>query len=135
MKAASKLFAFIILAVFCSVISPQTAAAKPHILFHTEHVYLHHAGEVEVVGYFDNDGDEPAYAQWLEFDLALIADNGQQMWADSGIRHYPDDTVYVPEGSYVAYTFYIQNPDIPEYHGHYRWKTTNNRTHWSKAAG
>ena len=49
------------------------------------------------------------------------------------IRHYVDD-IYVPADQYVAYTFYVQNQGIPEYHGkyNYRWHTS---THWEKAAG
>ena len=71
--------------------------------------------------------------KWTDIDLTLIADNGQQMWADKGIRHYVND-VYVPANQYVAYTCYIQNPDIPEYHGKYRHRWHSN-THWEKAAG
>ncbi len=129
----SRLFAFFVFALFCAVVFPTTAMAKPVIKFNIEHVYLHKAGEVEIVGYFENSGDQSAYVKWTELDLTLIADNGQQMWSDSGIRHYVND-IYVPKGKYIAYTFYVQNPDIPEYHGKLRYRYHTN-THWEKAAG
>ena len=130
---AAKLLAFLVLAVLCTAILPSAAQARPVIKFTIEHVYIHQAGEVEVVGYFENSGDQGAYVRWTDIDLKLIADNGQLMWADTGIRHYVND-IYVPANEYVAYTCYIQNPDIPEYHGKYRhrWHTS---THWEKAAG
>lgn len=129
----SKVFAFFAFALLCTVIFPSSAMARPVIKFTIEHVYLHDAGEAEIVGYFENGGDEGAYVKWTDLDLTLIADNGQEMWSDSGIRHYVDD-IYVPADQYVAYTFYVQNQGIPEYHGkyNYRWHTS---THWEKAAG
>lgn len=129
----SKLFAFLVLALLCTAVLPSAAQAKPSIKFSIEHVYMHHAGEVEIVGYFENTGDQGAYAKWVDLNLTLIADNGQQMWSDTGIRHYVDD-IYVPANQYVAYTYYVQNPDIPEYHGKYRHRWHTN-THWEKAAG
>ena len=54
--------------------------ARRVIKFTIEHVYLHDAGEAEIVGYFENDGDEGAYVKWTDLDLTLIADNGQEMW-------------------------------------------------------
>ena len=130
---AAKLFVFLVLAVLCTAVWPSTAQARPVIKFTIEYVYIHQAGEVEVVGYFENSGDQGAYVKWTDIDLKLIADNGQLMWADTGIRHYVND-IYVPANEYVAYTCYIQNPDIPEYHGKYRhrWHT---KTHCEKAAG
>lgn len=112
---------------------PQEAAAKPYIKFSVEKVHLHHAGEVEVVGYLVNSGDQGAYVKWTDLDITLIADNGQEMWSDYGIRHYVND-VYVPAGEYKAYTCYVQNPNIPSYHGKYRFRCHTN-THWEKNAG
>lgn len=130
---ASKFFAFFVFALLCTTVFPASALARPVIKFQLEHVYLHEAGEAEVVGYFENSGDQGAYVKWTELELTLLADNGQQMWSDSGIRHYVDD-IYVSPGEYIAYTFYVQNPDIPEYHGEYRYRYRS-RTHWEKAAG
>lgn len=130
---ASKFFAFFVFALLCAAAFPTAALAKPTIKFNIEHVYLHEAGEAEIVGYFENSGDQGAYVKWTELELTLLADNGQQMWSDSGIRHYVDD-IYVSPGEYIAYTFYVQNPDIPEYHGEYRYRYRS-RTHWEKAAG
>ena len=130
---AWKVVALFVFALLCTVAFSTTAMAKAHIKFSVEHVHMHQAGEVEVVGYFENDGDKGAYVKWMDLDLTLIADNGQQMWADKGIRHYVDD-IYVPAGQYVAYTYYIQNPDIPEYHGKHRSRW-HSRTHYEKAAG
>ncbi len=130
---ASKLFAFFVFALLCAAAFPTAALARPVIKFSVEHVHLHEAGEAEIVGYFENSGDQGAYVKWTELDLTLTADNGQEMWSDAGIRHYVDD-FYVPAGEYIAYTYYVQNPDIPEYHGKYRWRTHTN-THWEKAAG
>ena len=129
----SKLFACLVFTLLYTAILPSAAQARPVIKFTIEHVYIHQAGEVEVVGYFENHGDQGAYVKWTDIDLKLIADNGQLMWADAGIRHYVDD-VYVPANEYVAYTCYIQHPDIPEYHGKYRHRWHTN-THWEKAAG
>lgn len=131
---ASKFFAFFVFAVLCAAVFPTSALAKPLIKMRIEHVYLHEAGEAEIVGYFVNEGDQGAFVKWTELDLTITADNGQQMWSDSGIRHYLDEDIYVGPDEYVAYTFYVQNPDIPEYHGHFRWQTHTN-THWEKAAG
>ena len=131
---ASKFFAFFVFALLCTATFPTAALAKPHIKFQIEHVYLHEAGEAEIVGYFVNNGDQGAYAKWTELSLTLIADNGQQMWSDAGILHYPDTDIYVGPDEYIAYTFYVQNPDIPEYHGKYRWRY-HTSTHWEKAAG
>lgn len=130
---ASRFFAFFIFALLCAAIFPTAALAKPTIKFYVEHVYLHQEGEAEIVGYFENEGDQGAYVKWTELDLTLLADNGQQMWADSGILHEVDD-IYVGPGDYIAYTFYVQNPDIPEYHGKYRYRYQTS-THWEKAAG
>ena len=128
-----RLLAVITLALVWAAVLPQEAAARPQIKFGIEHVYLHTAGEAEIVGYFVNEGDDGAYVKWTDLDLTLIADNGQEMWSDYGIRHYVDD-IYVPEGEYVAYTYYVQNPDIPEYHGKYHYRT-HTSTHWETAAG
>lgn len=130
----SKVLAFFAIAVLLTAFNPQNAGAAAHILWHTEHIYLDSPGEATVVGYFENDGDGAGTVSWMEFDLTFTADNGQQMWADTGIRHYPDGIEVWP-GNYVEYTFYINNPNIPEYHGKYRWRTTNNRTHWQNAVG
>ena len=130
---ASKLFACLVFTLLCTAILPSAVQARPVIKFQIEHVYMHHAGEVEVVGYFRNSGDQGAYVKWMDIDLTLIASNGQQMWSDTGIRHYVKD-VYVPAHKYVAYTCYIQNPGIPEYHGKYRHRW-HSKTHWEKAAG
>ncbi|MBQ4421909.1 MAG: hypothetical protein II880_02360 [Schwartzia sp.] len=129
----SRLLAFFAFAVLCTVLFPQPAAAKPKVRFTIEHVYLHEAGEAEIVGYFENSGDEAATVEWVDLDLTLLADNGQQMWSDAGIRHYPDGIEVLP-GDYVAYTYYVQNPDIPEYHGKYRWRFHSN-THWVRGVG
>ena len=115
----SKLFAFSLFAVFCAVVFPQTAAAKPIIRFNIESVNLREAGEAEIVGYFYNEGDQ--------------ADNGQHMWADAGIRHDTDGIEILPGGT-VDYVFYIQNPDIPEYHGGYRWRYYV-KNHWELGVG
>ena len=131
--SVSRLLAFFAFAVLCAAVFPLSASAKPHILFHVEHVYLNDPGEATVVGYFENDGDRTAYVKWTELDLTITADNGQQMWADTGIHHELD--LEVPAGDFVDYTFYIQNPDIPEYHGRYHWRTSNCRTHWNVNAG
>ncbi len=132
-SSASKLFAFFAFVALCLAAFPSPALARPVIKFNTEHVYLHNAGEAEIVGYFQNEGDRGAYVKWLKYDLTLIADNGQEMWSDTEIFHEVDD-IYVAPGEYIAYTFYIQNPDIPEYHGKYRWRYHSN-THWETAAG
>ena len=132
-KSVFRFFAFAVFAMLCTMLLPQAAEAKPHILYHVEHVYLNDPGEATIVGYFQNDGDRKAYVKWTEFDLTLTADNGQQMWADTGIRH--DLDLEVPAGESVEYTFFIQNPDIPEYHGRFRWRTRNCRTHWDVNAG
>ncbi len=88
----SKLFAFLVLALLCTAVLPSAAQAKPVIKFQIEHVYMHHAGEVEIVGYFENSGDQGAYVKWMDIDLTLIASNGQQMWSDTGILHIMADT-------------------------------------------
>lgn len=128
-----RLLAVLVLTLVWAAALPQEATAKPTIKFSIEHVYLHQAGEVEIVGYFENSGDQGAYVKWTDLDLTLIADNGQEMWSDSGIRNYVGD-IYVSPGEYVAYTYYVQNPDIPEYHGKYRYRY-HTTTHWEKAAG
>lgn len=129
----SKLFAFSLFAVLCAVVFPQTAAARPIIRFNIESVNLLEAGEAEIVGHFYNEGDQAATVQWLELELTLIADNGQQMWADAGIRHDTDGIEILPGGT-VDYVFYIQNPDIPEYHGGYRWRYYV-KNHWELGVG
>lgn len=128
-----RLLAVMALALVWAIALPQGAEAKPQIKFTIEHVYLHTAGEAEIVGYFENSGDQGAYVKWTDLDLTLTADNGQEMWSDYGIRHYVED-IYVPAGEYIAYTYYVQHPDIPEYHGKYRYRYHTN-THWEKAAG
>lgn len=130
---AAKFFTLFFFALLVMAATPPSAHAKPVIKFTIEHVYLHEAGEAEIVGYFENVGDQAAYVKWTDIDLALFSDNGQEIWSDYGIRHYVDD-VYVPAQGYVAYTCYIQNQDLPEYHGKHRsrWHTV---THWGKSAG
>ena len=133
MKTASKFFLFFALTALCTVIFPLAAAAKPIIRFHIQHVYLYQ-GRAEVVGFFENTGDEMAYAKRYEFDLILTADNGRQLWANYGTQHYVN-SIKVPAGRRISYTFNVRNPHIPEYHGKYRWRTENVHTYWSKAAG
>lgn len=130
---AAKFFTLLFLTLVITAVMPTSAQARPTIKFSVEHVYLHEAGEAEIVGYFENVGDQAAYVKWTDIDIAVKADNGQEIWSDYGIRHYVDD-VYVPADGYVAYTCYIQNRDIPEYHGKIssRWHTS---THWEKNAG
>ena len=57
----SKLFACLVLTLLCTAILPSAAQARPVIKFQIEHVYIHHAGEVEIVGYFENSGNQGAY--------------------------------------------------------------------------
>ena len=52
----SRLFACLVLTLLCTAILPSAAQARPVIKFQIEHVYMRHAGEVEVVGYFRNSG-------------------------------------------------------------------------------
>lgn len=129
----SKLFALLFFALLTAAVLPPSAQARPVLSFNIEHVYMREAGELELVGFFTNTGDQAAYVKWTDIDIAVKADNGQEIWSDYGIRHYVDD-VYVPADGYVAYTCYIQNRDIPEYHGKIssRWHTS---THWEKNAG
>jgi|GEM_PF-644115 len=111
--------------------TPSSAEAKPNIRYHVEHVYLNSPGVATIEGYFANDGDIDGYAKLVELDLALTADNGQQMWAYSGIRH--DVNIEVPANKYVNYTYYVQHKNIPEYHKRFKWKANTN-THWSTSA-
>lgn len=133
MKTASKYFWLFVLTAFCTVIFPLTAAARPIIRFHTQHIYLYQ-GRVELVGYFENTGDEMAYAKWHEFDLIITDDNGKQLWANYGTRHYVN-SIRVPAGRRISYTINVRNSHIPGYKGHFRWRTQNANTHWSKIAG
>lgn len=132
-STASKFFAFFVFALLCAAVFPTAALAKPAIKFTIENVYLNTPGEATLEGYLVNEGDRAAYVKWTTIDLTLTADNGQEMWSDSGIRHEVED-VYVAPGDWVEYTVYIQHPDIPEYHKHFRWRSYTN-THWEVAAG
>ena len=132
-SSVSKMFAFFVFSLLCAAAFPQAALARPVIKFHVQHVYLETPGEATLVGYIENSGDEGAHVKWTDIDLTLIADNGQQMWSDTGIRHEIDD-YYIAPGESMEYTVYIQNPDIPEYHQKFRWRF-NSSTHWEKAAG
>ena len=129
----SRFFSFLALAAFCSMIFSATAAARPNIAYHVDNVSFVQ-GEATISGYFENTGDTDAYAKWFKFDLILTADNGQQMWAGYGIFHELDD-IYVPANSAIEYTFYVQDPDIPEYYGDFYWQVENERTHWDTSAG
>lgn len=113
-------------------ITPSSAAAKQHIRYSVDHVYLNTPGEATIEGHFTNDGDMTGYVKWVDLDLTLTADNGQQMWAYSGIRH--DVNIEVPANKYVNYTIYVQHKNIPEYHKRFKWKANTN-THWSTSAG
>ena len=100
---ASRFFAFFVFALLCTTVFPTSALARPVIKFQLKHVYLHEAGEAEVVVYFENSGDQGAYVKWTDIDLTLLSDNGQQMWSDAGIRHYVDDVyVYEKNGFRIA---------------------------------
>ncbi|ORT99324.1 hypothetical protein D081_2053 [Anaerovibrio sp. JC8] len=124
------------LAVFVSLLCltsfSSSAEAKAHIRYHLDHVHLNSAGEAYIEGHFTNDGDTTGYVKWFDTDLSIVADNGQLMWADEGIRHYLDEEV--PAYEIVHYDFIIYNEDIPEYHGRYTWKSHTN-THWEGGAG
>ena len=126
------LLAFFALSLLCLTTFSSSAEAKPHIVYHVEHVYLYSPGEATIEGYFVNEGDTDGYAKWVDLDLTLIADNGQEMWSDSGIRHYLD--IRVPAYEYVDYTYYVQNSDLPEYYGKVGFRSHTN-THWSTGAG
>ncbi|KHM52339.1 hypothetical protein NZ47_05420 [Anaerovibrio lipolyticus] len=112
--------------------TPSSTEAKPNIRYHVENVYLNSPGVATIEGYFANDGNIDGYAKLVELDLTLTADNGQQMWAYSGIRH--DVNIEVPANKYVNYTYYVQHKNIPEYHKRFKWKATTN-THSSTKAG
>ena len=92
----SKMFAFFVFSLLCAAAFPQAALARPVIKFHVQHVYLETPGEATLVGYIENSGDEGAHVKWTDIDLTLIADNGQQMWSDTGIRHEIDDYYLAP---------------------------------------
>lgn len=132
MKLFSKIVAFMAIAAFSAMFFASTASAAPNIKYYVTNVRFVAQGEVEIQGYFENNGDRDAYVKCVTLDLTLIADNGQQMWSDTGINHYID--VYVPAYGAQEYTFYVQNEAIPEYHGkfRYRWHT---HTHWDTSAG
>lgn len=110
---------------------PITPSSQ-HIRYSVDHVYLNTPGEATIEGHFTNDGDMTGYVKWVDLDLTLTADNGQQMWAYSGIRH--DVNIEVPANKYVNYTIYVQHKNIPEYHKRFKWKANTN-THWSTSAG
>ncbi len=112
-------------------ITPSSTEAKAQIRYRVDHVYLNTPGEATIEGHFTNDGDMTGYAKLVELDLTLTADNGQQMWAYSGIRH--DVNIEVPANKYVNYTYYVQHKNIPEYHKRFKWKANTN-THWSTSA-
>ena len=133
MKTTSRFFLLFVLTALCTIIFPLAAAAKPLIRFHTQHVYLHQ-GNAELVGFFENTGDEMAYVKRYEFDLIITADNGKQLWTTYGTQHYVN-SVRVPAGRRISYTINVRNSHIPEYHGKYRWRTENTHTYWSKTAG
>ena len=133
MKKTSRFILFGVLTVLFSVIFPLAASARPVIRYHVQHVYLHQ-GRAEVTGFFENTGDEMAYAKRYEFDLVLTANDGRQLWTTYGTKHYVN-SISVPAGRRISYAFNIRNPHIPEYRGNYRWKIQNPNTFWSKAAG
>ncbi|MBQ4404690.1 MAG: hypothetical protein IJT47_05310 [Selenomonadaceae bacterium] len=128
-----RFFSLLAVAVLCTVAFSATASARPEIHYKIDNVYLPTPGEATIEGHFENNGDTDAYAKWVEFDLILTADNGQQMWADYGIKHNFD--IYIPAYSSIEYTFYIQHPDIPEYHNSFNWQYKRMRTHWDTSAG
>ena len=64
----------------------------------------------------------------------MPADNGKQLWTNYGTQHYVN-SIRVPAGRRVSYTINVRNPHIPGYKGHFRWKTQNVHTYFSKIAG
>ena len=128
-----KFLSVLVFAVMCSMYFSETTSANPYIIYHIERIRLNNQGEVRIDGYFENTGDTDAYVKWLEFDLILTADNGQEMWSDYGIFHEMD--LFIPAYGFEEYTFYIQNPDIPEYRGRFNWQFQNCRINWDLNAG
>ena len=115
-------------------LTKRATSAKPIIRFHADHLYLYQ-GRLEVVGYFENTGDETAYVNRYEFDLFITAaGSGRQLWTNYCTRHYVN-SVKVPAGRRASYTINIRIWHIPGYKGCYRWWTKNVRTYWNKRAG
>ena len=68
---AAKFFTLLFLTLVITAVMPTSAQARPTIKFRVEHVYLHEAGEAEIVGYFENVGDQAAYVKWTDIGRVL----------------------------------------------------------------
>lgn len=134
MKTASKFFLLFVFTALCTVMFPLAASARINIVWHGEHLYLYQ-GRLEIVGYFENTGDETGYVTRREFDLFITADDtGKTLWKNYGTQHYIN-SLRVPAGRRVSYTINIRNAHIPGYKGRFHWSTKNNYTYWSRNAG
>jgi hypothetical protein len=134
MKTASKYFLLFVLTALCTVIFPLAASARINIVWHAERVYLYQ-GRVEIVGYFENTGNETGYVTRREFDLFITAaDTGKILWKNYGTQYYIN-SLRVPAGRRVSYTINIRNAHIPGYKGRFHWETKNGHTYWNRNAG
>jgi hypothetical protein len=106
------------------------ASARINIAWHTEHFYLYQ-GRLEIVGYFENTGDETGYVTRREFDVIITAsDTGKLLWKNYGTTHYIN-SLKVPAGRRVSYTLNIRNAHIPGYKGRIRCTTPYSHTYWN----
>ena len=129
----SRLFAFLVLALLCTAVLPSAAQAKPSIKFSIEHVYMHHAGEVEIVGYFENTGDQTGYIKSFQHDLIINnQDDSQLIWRGHNI-HYTTNIKVAPQQK-VKHVFHVKNKHIPRYTQRYHWQVKNVHFHWNTSA-
>ena len=130
MKKASKFFLFFVFTALCTVIFPLAASARIYIQWHPERYYLY-PGRLEIVGYFENTGNQTGYVNRREFDLFIYAtDTGRLLWKNYGTTYYIK-SLKVPAGRRVSYTLNIRNAHIPGYKGRIRCTTPNSHTYWN----
>ncbi len=124
----STFMAFVAVFVLGSVFCLQGAEARPHIIFHVEHVKLTAPGRAAVSGYFENTGDRTAYAKDIQYDLTVSNPNGGIIYQNPSIHQHTN--VKVAPNQKVHHTFQIRDSQIPRYKHRYHWHIGNVRTHW-----
>jgi hypothetical protein len=134
MKKVSKFFLLFVLTALCTVVFPLAAAANHKIVWYAEKLYLY-PGRLEIVGYFENTGNETGYVNRREFDIFIYAaDTGKLLWKNYGTQHHVN-FLRVPPGRRVSYTINIRNSHIPGYKGRIRWSTKNGTTFANRNPG
>ena len=77
-------------------------------------------GEVEIDGYFTNNGTKPVTVKQVNVAFSIYDEKGKLIWEDESVMDV--DILVKPNGTNMTADFVIHNPNAPDYRGSFDFK-------------